>query len=81
MAEEQVASPLPSDLKRKFDDFDSQPNADVTATSHTEPLTKPDDSTVSPPDDSDNKRPRIHDELHGLGITDFGFIFSYNTLF
>ncbi|XLS61013.1 hypothetical protein HN51_015241 [Arachis hypogaea] len=62
MAEEEVvapsASPLPSDCKRKFEDLDSEPT-------ESNAKSNPDDNNAdaSVPDDGDNKRPRLGDDL------------------
>ncbi|XP_057719335.1 uncharacterized protein LOC130933733 [Arachis stenosperma] len=62
MAEEEVvapsASPLPSDCKRKFEDLDSEPT-------ESNAKSNPDDNNADAavPDDGDNKRPRLGDDL------------------
>ncbi|XLR49857.1 hypothetical protein HN51_000535 [Arachis hypogaea] len=62
MAEEEVvapsASPLPSNCKRKFEDLDSEPT-------ESNAKSNPDDNNVDAavPDDGDNKRPRLDNDL------------------
>ncbi|QHO48484.1 uncharacterized protein DS421_1g05780 [Arachis hypogaea] len=64
MAEEEVvapsASPLPSNCKRKFEDLDSEPT-------ESNAKSNPDDNNVDAavPDDGDNKRPRLDNDLGG----------------
>lgn len=82
MAEEQVvtadASPVPSDLKRKFEDLESeapqqQPSEQLQhLESNANSTSVPDDggkadATASPSDEGEKKRPRIEEEHDGLG--------------
>ncbi|KAI9074472.1 hypothetical protein K1719_043591 [Acacia pycnantha] len=81
MADEQVvtadASPVPSDLKRKFEDLESEapeqkPSEQLQhLESNANSTSEPDDdgkadATASPSDEGENKRPRIEEEHDGL---------------
>ncbi|XP_054814682.1 uncharacterized protein LOC129315144 isoform X2 [Prosopis cineraria] len=81
MAEEQVvtadASPVLSDLKRKFEDLEPEaPQQQLSEQlqqheSNANSISEPDDggkddATVSPSDEGEKKRPRIEEELDGL---------------
>ncbi|XP_028801302.1 far upstream element-binding protein 2 isoform X2 [Neltuma alba] len=81
MAEEQVvtanANPVPSDLKRKFEDLEpGAPQQQLSEQlqhleSNANSISEPNeagkaDATVSPSDEGEKKRPRIEEELDGL---------------
>lgn len=91
MAEEQVvtadASPVPSDLKRKFEDLEPEaPQQQLFEQvqhleSNENSTAEPDDggkadATVSPSDEGEKKRPRIEEELDGPGISAVDLICS-----